>query len=288
MTEVKYLDNGFVRLVNVSMDDQAVVDAARLSYAGTSYQDVSRNQGLINYLIEHKHSSPFEMPHLTFHLKMPIFIMRQHVRHRVANLNEKSGRYSEFEKDYYLPDVSRFKKSHKTNKQGSGGQIPLEDAKKAQSIMYQVAETEWQAYQDLLQLGVSRETARGVLNVNYYTEVVWQMDLRNLFHYLKLRNDSHAQEEIQEMAQIIEDIVAEHYPMCYSAWQEFDKGSVSFSRSEIKELRQLIESYEVDEKGRDSYEEEMGAYLSQPLNGSVRRRKDFARKIGLVGEDDDN
>lgn len=195
------------------------------------------------------------------------------------SLNEMSFRYSEAGSDYYLPDLSRFKGSHKSNKQGSGSLLPESARKQAQAIMMDIADREYDAYQELLSLGVSRETARGVLNVNYYTEVVWQMDLRNLFHYLKLRNDSHAQEEIQELAQIIEDFVKEHFPMCYNAFLEYDKGSVSFSRSEIEELKLLISSFDSD---HSASEEGMETYLSQPLNGSVRRRKDFARKIGLI------
>jgi thymidylate synthase (FAD) len=264
-----YLDKGYVQLVDYMGDDLCVVNAARVSYGGAEYQSEARNKGLINYLMEHNHSSPFEMPIVRFRLKMPIFVARQFVRHRTASLNEYSLRYSEQNGEYYLPDVSRFCFNSVSNHQGSGEPLPKEDAEKAQQMMKELMENELATYRALLNMGVAREVARSALGVNFYTEMVWQNDLRNLFHFLSLRNDSHAQIEIQQLAEHMEYFVEMLYPMCYNAYKTFVKGKVSFSSAEYDLIKESVRSAgnEAINSGIDSIE------------GSKRRFESFVKKI---------
>jgi thymidylate synthase (FAD) len=264
-----YLDKGYVQLVDYMGTDLCVVNAARVSYGGAEYESKSRNRGLINYLMEHNHSSPFEMPILRFRMKMPIFVARQLVRHRTASLNEYSLRYSEQNGDYYLPKVSRFCYNSSTNHQGSGEMLPEGKAKMAQNMMKDLMEKELSTYKNLLNMGVAKEIARSALGVNFYTEMVWQNDLRNLFHFLSLRNDSHAQLEIQELAENIEFFVEKLYPMCHEAYKIFSKGKISFSRSEYEIIKEAAREAagEAVESGVDS------------IDGSKRRFESFLKKI---------
>jgi len=264
--KINYLDHGYVQLLDCMGDDVSVVQAARQSFGSEDYKDEKRNRGLINYLVEHHHSSPIEMPVLRFKLKMPIFVARQHLRHRTASLNEYSLRYSEQQGDYYLPSLDRFCLKDKWNHQGSGEPLPEKDAQIAQDALRDTFEHEWATYKFLLDLGVSNEIARCALGVNFYTEMVWQCNLRNLFHYLKLRNDPHAQYEIQQMAGAMEQIVAELFPMCYSAYQEYVKHSVTFSKTEMEILREAMSENISDD-------------LIEDINGSARRAEAFKKKL---------
>jgi len=262
----KYLDHGYVELIEYMGSDTAIAQAARTSFGEGEYEDPKRNQGLINYLVEHQHTSPLEMPVLRFALKMPIFVARQHVRHRTASLNEYSLRYAEQEGDYYLPPVERFCYKNKWNHQGSGDPLDEQDAKIAQEILRVQFEGQWESYKKLLAMGVSNEIARCALGVNFYTVMVWQMDLHNLFHYLRLRNDPHSQDEIREMASIIENIVAKLFPMCYNAFSEFVKGAKKISKTELELIASSSNVKEVLEEVDN-------------VLGSKRRAKDLREKF---------
>jgi thymidylate synthase (FAD) len=247
----KYLDHGFVGLVDKMGDDAAIVQAARVSY-GSGTKSVNEDRGLIRYLVRHMHTSPLEMVEFKFHLKMPIFVMRQHVRHRMASLNEYSGRYSVMTDEFYIPEVDRLQTQSSINKQGSGNQLQgLEQEMVANTIRRVSAES----YLDYLTLindknghsynienrqGLSRELARTILPLNNYTELYWKIDLNNLFRYIKLRADHHAQEEIQQLANAMAQHVKQHCPMAWEAFEDYWQHSHSLSRMEQQLMNDII------------------------------------------------
>ncbi len=218
--EFKVLDKGFVRLVDFLGDDERIVQAARVSY-GKGTTTLRRDTQLIRYLYENQHTSPFEQVVFTFHIKLPIFVARQWIRHRTARLNEVSGRYSVLPEDYYLPETSRICEQDNINRQGSGDQLPPDVQKKAVEEIDNTCKAAFSAYNSLLESGVSREVARIVLPLNTYTEWYWQMDLHNLFNFLKLRLDVHAQWEIREYAKVIAQIVEKITPIAFEAFKDF-------------------------------------------------------------------
>jgi thymidylate synthase (FAD) len=301
---VPFLDHGYVELIDYLGSDVRVVQSARQSFGEGEYENAKRNQALINYLIEHRHTTPLEMPVLCFKLKMPIFVARQHARHRTSSTNEYSLRYANCKGDYYLPPLDRFCERHKWNHQGSGEPLSQGVQLACRELLAHQFESQWETYQKLLNAGVSNEIARCALGVNYYTEMVWQVNLHNLFHYLKLRNDPHAQYEIQQMAEAMEGFVAELFPMCYDAYLEYIKHSVTFSRSEVeivrdhvnnsvalpKEVLINVEEY-FEEHSPVSKEDssEILDYLSSEIKelapdqiqGSTRRAEAFKTKIGI-------
>ena len=222
MTEINVLDHGFVRLVDVMGDDSSIVQAARVSY-GAGTKTVREDVMLIDYLMRNKHLSPFEMAEVKIHVKAPIFVARQWVRHRTASWNEMSARYSEMREEFYVPEPEAIRRQSATNKQAGGEPLNLARAQ-AVAIAIQGAGTHafW-VYKDLLDKGVARELARMVLPVNLYTEWYWKVNLRNLLHFLELRLDPHAQEEIQEYARAILRLVEEggRFPATLHAWEEW-------------------------------------------------------------------
>ena len=240
MEKVNYLDHGFVELVDVLGDDNSIANAARTSYLNTQEKTDEENARLVSYLVEHNHTSPLEMAEMVFRIKMPIFVMRQHIRHRTANVNEQSLRYVVSDGDYYLPPVKRFKTSHKTNKQGSGDVMEEHIALTCQELIKDISDRAWASYNLLVKAGLSKEVSRMVLPVNFYTTCVWKMDLNNLLKYLSLRNDPHAQEEIQELAQIIEKMVEKKFPAVYSSYIKHKKDSLSFSAEEQEILKEYF------------------------------------------------
>ena len=238
MDEIKVLDHGYVKLQRVDGIDTDVTGAARLSYSkGT--KSVSKDQGLINYLMRHRHTSPTEMVGLVFHCKMPIFVARQWVRHRTASLNEYSARYSVLDKEYYVPDIEHIAKQSTNNKQGRDEPFTADETKDIQRIIERISEKTYASYDFLIDIGVARELARMVLPVNFYTQWYWKMDLHNLFHFLKLRLDSHAQYEIRIYAEAIAEIVKDKFPMCWSAFEEYQLNSVTFSAKEVACIKRL-------------------------------------------------
>lgn len=238
--EFPVLDHGFVRLVDYLGGDQRIVQAARVSY-GAGTRTVREDAGLIDYLLRNRHTSPFEQVVLTFHTKMPIFVARQWVRHRTARLNEISGRYSIMKDEFYLPDPTVVGPQAKNNKQGrsvEGFNTAQRDAIRSSFADGQRAA--FGAYQDLIERNVARELARINLPLSTYTEWYWQIDLHNLFHFLALRLDPHAQYEIRAYAEVMLRIVRAVCPLATTSFEEHLVGSVTFSRTEFAALRALL------------------------------------------------
>ena len=248
----KYLDNGFVGLVDKMGDDAAIVQAARVSY-GDGTKSVSEDRGLIRYLMRHQHSTPFEMVEFKFHLKMPIFVMRQHVRHRMASINEYSGRYSVMTDEFYIPEHSRLQSQSSINKQGSGDCLEGQELEMAYNTIQRISADNYLDYLSLIneeggraynienRQGLARELARIVLPVNNYTELYWKIDLKNLFHYLKLRADHHAQKEIQQLAVALGNHVKQYCPVAWEAFEDYWQNSITVSRLERNLLQEIID-----------------------------------------------
>src|SRR3989344_9438169 len=237
--EIKVLDKGFVRLIDCMGKDESIVQAARVSY-GKGTKSFSEDRGLIRYLMRNQHSSPFEMIQTKWHISCPIFVMRQLVRHRTASLNEKSLRYSEATDEFYVPDSERIQAQNKNNKQGSGKLLDPEIREKFFNKLNEVHTSTFDSYTQLNELGVARELARIILPVSLYTEFYWSMNLRNLFHFLKLRLDHHAQYEIRLYAEAIFSIIKEMFPMSCEAFEDYVLNAKTFSRGEWDVLKQLL------------------------------------------------
>ena len=235
--EIEVHELGFVKLLDVMGDDEEVENAARISY-GEGTRKVSQTRNLIRYLMRHKHTSPFEMCEVKFHIKLPIFVMRQLVRHRTANLNEYSGRYSIMSDEYYLPQGDYLQKQSSTNNQGRDEVHPSRGS--LQFEFNRIYDNANIAYHNLLEEDLARELARAVLPVANYTEVIWKIDLHNFFHVIKLRADSHAQREIQDYANAMYDLVKPRFPLCCEAWEDYSRDAVSFSASEMKFIKEVV------------------------------------------------
>ena len=221
---------GFVKLLDVMGSDEEVENAAIISY-GKGTRKVSQTRNLIRYLIRHKHTSPLEMCEVKFHIKLPIFIMRQLVRHRMANLNEYSGRYSVMSDEFYLPEADYLQKQSSTNNQGRGEKHPSTGLLQFEfNRIYDGAQI---AYENLLNFELTKELARAVLPVANYTECIWKIDLHNFFHFVKLRADKHAQREIQDYANAMYELVKPKFPLCCEAFEDYDRDAVTFSRQEM-------------------------------------------------------
>jgi len=229
---------GFVNLLDVMGDDEEVENSARISY-GEGTRKVNQTRNLIRYLMRHKHTSPFEMCEVKFHLKLPIFIMRQLVRHRTANLNEYSGRYSVMSNEFYLPEGDYLAKQSTTNSQGRGE--VLEQQGLLQFEFNRIYDGASMAYQVLLEEDLSREVARAVLPVANYTECIWKIDLHNFFHFVKLRSDSHAQREIRDYADAMYELVKPNFPICCEAFEDYMQGATTFSKQEMGVIKELLE-----------------------------------------------
>jgi thymidylate synthase (FAD) len=237
--EIKVLDKGFVRLVDYMGGDERIVQAARVSY-GAGTKTVREDRGLINYLMKNWHTSPFEQVQLTFHTKMPIFVARQWVRHRTARLNEISGRYSVMRDEFYVPDPEDVCLQSANNKQGSGQPVPFDDA---MAIIREFEEDQkalYGRYEKLLSQDIARELARINLPLSLYTEWYWQIDLHNLFHFIALRADAHAQKQIRVFAEALGKCAQAVAPLAYEAFEEHRLHSITFSRSECVALVDLM------------------------------------------------
>lgn len=218
--EFKVLDRGFVRLVDYMGNDSRVVQAARVSY-GSGTKTFREDRALIYYLMKNEHTSPFEQVVLTFHIKLPIFVARQWIRHRTARVNEISGRYSIMKEEFYIPDIRVVSPQSKSNKQGREEKpFEEEEAKKIVQLMEEAFEHSYKIYKELISKNLARELARIVLPLSLYTEWYWQIDLHNLFHFLKLRLDPHAQYEIREYAKVILEIAKRIAPISVEAFEE--------------------------------------------------------------------
>ncbi len=239
------LDQGFVRLVDVMGDDSSIVQAARVSY-GKGTKSVRADRGLIRYLMQHQHTTPFEMVEFKFHCRMPIFVARQWIRHRTANVNEISGRYSVMEDRFWEPQATDMRTQSTTNRQGSLEQPINTDlaAQQAQQFCTDQALL-YQHYEAALQAGVAREVARVNLPVSLYTEWYWKIDLHNLLHFLALRLDAHAQKEIRVFAEAMATFVKERCPLAWEAFEEFRLQGSTLSRSELAILRTLVRTHKL-------------------------------------------
>ena len=246
--ETKIHKHGFVRLVDTMGSDGDIADAARVSY-GKGTRAVSDNRNLIRYLIRHKHTSPIEMASVKFHLKLPIFVMRQLIRHRTASVNEYSGRYSVMSNDCYVPEIDYIQPQSQTNKQGRAGELSEGWKKKYKTIISDITTKTLIAYKllvgdDLMGVdGLSRELSRIVLPVSNYTECYWKIDLHNFFYFFRLRMDSHAQQEIQDYAKPMYELVKPHFPIATEAFEDYSLGSKSFSRMEMDVLKYVFEHF---------------------------------------------
>ena len=229
---------GFVKLLDVMGDDEEVENSARISY-GEGTRKVNQTRNLIRYLMRHKHTSPFEMCEVKFHLKLPIFVMRQLVRHRTANLNEYSGRYSVMSNEFYLPEGDYLAKQSTTNSQGRGE--VLEQQGLLQFEFNRIYDGASMAYQVLLEHDLSREVSRALLPVANYTECIWKIDLHNFFHFVKLRSDSHAQREIRDYADAMYELVKPNFPLCCEAFEDYIQGATTFSKQEMGVIKELLE-----------------------------------------------
>lgn len=238
--EIKCLDHGFVRLVDVMGDDEAIVQAARVSY-GKGTKSVTEDRGLIRYLMRHKHTSPFEMVEFKFHIKLPIFIARQWIRHRTANVNEYSGRYSEMKDEFYIPEQSQMRTQSLVNKQGRGDDnLPDESITSILALLNESNSRLFNEYTEMLDMGLAREIARINLPLSNYTEWYWKIDLHNLFHFLRLRIDPHAQYEIRVYGEAMAEIVKAIVPMAWSAFEDYNLNAGNFSGLEMNILKELL------------------------------------------------
>jgi thymidylate synthase (FAD) len=269
--EKKVLDHGLVRLIDCmpaandtkTSFEQAIVQMARVSY-GSGTKSFREDLGLVKYLLENDHTSPFEGVVLKFHIKMPIFVARQWVRHRTASINEYSARYSVVEDSFYIPKIERLNSQSETNKQGSSGEVILE-ADNVELMIKQHSEKSYELYEKLLEKGLSRELSRMVLPVNVYTEMYWVMNLHNLLKFLRLRMDSHAQYEIQVFANAIYDILSEIAPNIMEIWKSSSFDSLKLTAEEVEKMHSFT-TIQIDENVN--------------IEGwSKRRRESFMEKI---------
>lgn len=237
--KINCLDKGFVRLVDWMGNDEAIVQAARVSY-GKGTKSVSEDRGLIRYLVRNKHTSPLEMVEFKFHCKMPIFIARQWVRHRTASLNEMSGRYSEMPDECYIPDVNRIKEQSTDNKQGSGDELEMLVQNGVLEDMIEEQRDSFDLYHSYLERNVARELARINLPLSTYTEWYWKMDLHNLFHFLRLRLHQHAQYEIRVYAKALYDLIKPIVPIACEAFEDYVLNAVTFSWPEMEILLERL------------------------------------------------
>ena len=252
------LDHGFVRVVDYMGDDAAIVQAARVSY-GRGTRKVTEDQGLINYLMRHRHTTPFEMCEIKYHVKLPIFVARQWIRHRTANVNEYSARYSILDKEFYIPAPEHLAAQATANRQGRGTAIEGEAAQHVLALLRRDAERAHAGYTELLnedpsgapidsaRPGLARELARINLSLGFYTQWYWKIDLHNLMHFLSLRADPRAQYEIRAYAEVIIGTLARWVPMAYAAFLEYRMNAAVISATGLGVIRRLLAGEQVDQ-----------------------------------------
>lgn len=246
--EHKVLDHGFVRVVDYMGDDSAIVQAARVSY-GSGTKKAREDVGLIRYLMRHWHSTPFEMCEIKLHVKLPMFVARQWIRHRTANVNEYSARYSILDREFYVPRPEDLAAQSQTNAQGRGDALPPDEASRVLEMLKMDSAQAYAHYEEMLgqdgQRGLAREIARMNLPASIYTQWYWKTDLHNLFHFLRLRGDSHAQHEIQVYAKKICEIVSDWVPAAYEAFREYRLEGANLSSSGLQCVRRMLKGERV-------------------------------------------
>ena len=247
----KILDHGFVRVIDYMGDDASIVQAARVSY-GKGTKKLNQDKNLINYLISHRHSTPFEMNEIKFHVKLPIFVARQWIRHRTANVNEYSARYSILDKEFYIPKSENLKPQSKSNNQGRSGELSSDEINSYTKIIKENSKIGFENYSKLLnqddsggmiddsKKGLARELSRMTLPLNSYTQWYWKIDLHNLMHFLSLRFDPHAQFEIRVYAEIMMEILKKWVPLTYEAFISNRLNSLTMSSHGIQYIKSLI------------------------------------------------
>lgn len=253
------LDHGFVRVVDYMGDDSSVVQAARVSY-GRGTKRRSQDRDLINYLMQHHHTTPFEMAEIKLHVKLPIFVARQWIRHRTASVNEYSARYSVLDREFYVPEPKRLAAQSSTNRQGREKLLEEAEASHVLGLLRDDAEKAYDHYLDLLnedsqgnrrradRLGLARELARMNLSVNFYTQWYWKVDLHNFMRFLQLRADPHAQFEIRAYAEVLIDILERWVPLTAEAFHEFRLGAMQLSATAIKVIKERLSGEAVCQK----------------------------------------
>ncbi len=243
--EYKVLDHGFVRLVDYMGSDNAIVQAARVSY-GDGTKKVSEDRGLIRYLMRHKHTTPLEMVEFKFHVKLPIFVARQWIRHRTANVNEYSGRYSVMKDEFYTPEASEIRYQSTVNKQGrSSKEVPEELRNEMLSYMENSQKETYEKYMGYVDEGLARELARINLPLSMYTEWYWKIDLHNLFHFLRLRMDPHAQKEIQVYGEVMAMMAEKVCPIAFEAFMDYSVNASYFSGVEMNILKDYLKDFDL-------------------------------------------
>jgi thymidylate synthase (FAD) len=252
------LDRGFVRVVDYMGDDGAVVQAARVSY-GRGTRKVSEDKGLIHYLMRHRHSTPFEMCEIKFHVKLPIFVARQWIRHRTANVNEYSARYSILDNEFYIPAPAQLAAQSSRNRQGRGDVLEGEEADRVLAMLRADSGRQYDHYAEMLnetetgeavdsaKRGLARELARMSLTLNFYTQWYWKIDLYNLMHFLSLRADPHAQYEIRVYADAMLDVMRRWVPLCHEAFMQHRMHAVTLSAGAIAVVKRLLAGERVDQ-----------------------------------------
>ncbi|MDE5059709.1 FAD-dependent thymidylate synthase [Wolbachia endosymbiont of Drosophila aff. chauvacae BK-2020] len=259
--EHKVLDHGFIRVVDYMGSDSAIVQAARVSY-GKGTKQISQDEALIKYLMRHHHTTPFEMCEIKFHVKLPIFVARQWIRHRTANVNEYSARYSILDNEFYTPKPEQVAKQSDNNKQGSGEAFDPDTSKEIIDSLINDSNLVYSHYEKFIEQGLAREIARTNLMLNYYTQFYWKIDLHNLLHFLKLRADKHAQYEIRVYAEVMLDIIKKWVPLAYNAFVEYCLESACISRTGLEIIRKLIKGENVTREESNIGKREWGELMS--------------------------
>ena len=237
------LDHGIIRVIDYMGDDAAITQAARVSY-GKGTKAVSNDEGLIRYLMRHWHSTPFEMCEVKFHIKLPVFVARQWIRHRTANVNEYSARYSILDREFYIPESGALASQSKVNSQGRGAVLEGAEAERVLEILKTDSMRSYDHYEEMLsqdgQEGLARELARMNLPANVYTQWYWKVDLHNLFHFLRLRADAHAQYEIRVYAEEMCKLVRDWVPFAYGAFEDYRLGGANLSAKALECVRRMV------------------------------------------------
>ncbi|MEM9872062.1 MAG: FAD-dependent thymidylate synthase [Pseudomonadota bacterium] len=245
------LDHGFVRVIDYMGDDAAICQAARVSY-GRGTKSVQNDEGLIRYLMRHWHSTPFEMCEIKLHVKLPVFVARQWIRHRTANVNEYSARYSILDREFYIPAPDALAAQSVVNNQGRGEALSGEEAERVLRYLRDDAMRSYDHYEEMIsqdgQQGLARELARMNLPANIYTQWYWKVDLHNLFHFLRLRADAHAQYEIRVYADAICEMVKDWVPAAYSAFEDYRMGGANLSGTAIACIQRMLKGEEVTQE----------------------------------------
>ena len=248
---IPVLDHGFIRVVDYMGDDAAICQAARVSY-GKGTKSVQNDEGLIRYLMRHWHSTPFEMCEVKLHVKLPVFVARQWIRHRTANVNEYSARYSILDREFYIPAPEHVAAQSVVNNQGRGETLTGEEAARVLDILKSDSERSYNNYQAMIsddgQQGLARELARMNLPANIYTQWYWKVDLHNLLHFLRLRADAHAQYEIRVYADAICSVVADWVPFAYAAFEDYRLGGATLSETALECVRRMLKGEAVTQE----------------------------------------